>query len=86
MPTQKQQIALRNRLHRARYRCPNGHSSWEATNGHWWCQSCAKHWETDPVFYELRDEKTGRAIRREEVTLYDDDHTGDDADLYKGRG
>jgi hypothetical protein len=26
---------------RWRYRCPKGHTTWEPTNYHWWCQECA---------------------------------------------
>ena len=86
MPVQKRKIALQNRQHRARYRCPNGHSRWESTNGHWWCQSCARHWDVDPSFTELIDKKTNEVLQRDEVTLFDDDHVGPDAELYKGEG
>ena len=86
MPVQKRKIALRSRLHRARYRCPNGHTNWEAINGHWWCQACANNWDVEPAFTELRDKKTGETLQRDEVTLFDDDHVGADAERYKGRG
>jgi len=49
-----------------RYRCPNGHSSWEPTNNHIWCHSCYRQSEHDPEVnaehYEIHDEKTGEDI------------------------
>jgi hypothetical protein len=48
-----------------RWRCPNGHTSWERTNSHGWCPQCAhqsenngdvhpEHWE----IYDARNDET----------------------------
>jgi 5-methylcytosine-specific restriction endonuclease McrA len=51
---------------RYRYRCPNGHVSWDRTNSHIWCPSCRRQAETgddvDPEHWELFDAKTGECI------------------------
>jgi hypothetical protein len=64
---------------RLRYRCPNGHSNIEATNNHWWCQSCARQErqgeDVDPEFHELHDVKTDDRLTREEVRFVEDSPT-----------
>ena len=52
-----------------RYRCPNGHTTWELTNSHMWCRSCANQLDVDPEFWELYDQKTGEQIPRKEVVV-----------------
>lgn len=54
---------------RWRWVCPNGHRSWEPTNYHFWCQKCARHRESDGVFQELEDKKTGETYERDEIRL-----------------
>lgn len=67
-------IHLENDTDRWQWRCPEGHTQWEPTNDHWWCQQCASSWreDVDPVFYELRNVKTGENAERHEVTLMTD--------------
>ena len=53
-----------------RLQCPRGHGSVGPTNNHWWCPSCARHWDdVDPEFDEVIDTKTGEKIGRDEVVL-----------------
>lgn len=46
---------------RWRYRCPNGHTTWEATNAHAWCPYCAEQAQNgsavSPEFDFIVDEK-----------------------------
>nr|WP_245545372.1 hypothetical protein [Halomicrobium katesii] len=49
--------------------CPRGHRSWEPTNHHFWCASCARTDGVDGSFNELRDRKTGELHERERVRL-----------------
>lgn len=52
-----------------RWRCPNGHTSWDRTNNHIWCPSCRRALEGEAVLskrsaehWEIVDEKTNRTI------------------------
>jgi len=54
---------------RWRWVCPNGHRTWEPTNHHFWCQSCARRKSVDGVFHHLHDRKTGDQYARDEVQL-----------------
>ncbi|SEO72774.1 hypothetical protein SAMN05216388_1017121 [Halorientalis persicus] len=49
-----------------RWRCPNGHVSWDRTNNHLWCPSCRRQAEAgddvEPEHWELVDAKTDRTI------------------------
>lgn len=56
-------------IQRWRYRCPRGHSQYEPTNHHWWCQRCAQAWDVDPEFTQLVDKVTGDTYERDEVTI-----------------
>lgn len=63
-------IELENETDRWRWVCPRGHRSWEPTNGHFWCATCARNWDDiDPEFDELRDKRTGETVPREEIVL-----------------
>jgi len=64
-----QTVRLENETDRWRYRCPNGHTTWEPTNHHFWCASCARMDDVDPSFDELRDDATGEHYARDRVRL-----------------
>jgi hypothetical protein len=56
-----------------RLQCPNGHSNWEPIDGHFWCESCEKHWDdTDGTFQRVVDAKTGDELDREAVRELED--------------
>jgi len=51
-----------------RYRCPNGHTSWQArqsdlveSGGAYYCIACKQN-GIDPHFDELADAKTGKTV------------------------
>ncbi|WP_231183518.1 hypothetical protein [Haladaptatus sp. DYF46] len=67
MPVAKVKIAKQSQ--KWRYRCPNGHTTWEPTNNHLWCRACARQLDVDPEFWELYDSKTHEAIPRERLVL-----------------
>lgn len=51
-----------------RLTCPRNHHSVTPTNNHWLCITCSRHWDdVDPEFECVRDAKTGREYRRDEV-------------------
>ncbi|WP_227357630.1 hypothetical protein [Haladaptatus salinisoli] len=52
-----------------RYTCPNGHTSWEPTNSHFWCHQCSRLPDAEAEFWKLRDRKTGERLAREKVVL-----------------
>jgi hypothetical protein len=52
-----------------RFRCPNGHTSWETTNSHFWCASCASMLDQDPEYWELWDHKLGRPVPRDRIEI-----------------
>ena len=58
---------------RWRYRCPNGHTTWDRTNNHIWCGACRGAAEqgrdVDPEHYHVVDEKTGDRIHWGDVEL-----------------
>jgi len=62
-------IDLDDQLDRWKWRCPRGHTTWEPTNNHFWCEKCARAWDVDPEFEELTNDKTGESYPREQVTL-----------------
>lgn len=54
-----------------RLRCPRGHVVAPA-NRHWWCRSCANHWEdVESEFDRVRDAQTGRMLARDDVEFVD---------------
>ena len=63
------QIQITKKAQKWRYRCPNGHTTWEMTNNHMWCRSCANLLDVDPEFWELYDQKTGKTIPRKHIVL-----------------
>jgi len=67
--SEKKTVEIEDRSDRWRFVCPRGHRSWEPTNHHFWCQSCARATGVDGVFHQLRDRKTGTNHEREEVQL-----------------
>lgn len=52
-----------------RLRCPRGHQV-APTNRHWWCRSCANHWEDcEAEFDAVEDAATGEMLRRDDVAI-----------------
>lgn len=51
-------------LDRMRWLCPNGHTRWEPTNNHLYCNSCAKFADPGdgPEYWELLDKKSGELV------------------------
>ena len=49
--------------------CPNGHRNWEPTNHHFWCETCARHYDTDGVFHDLLNKQTGETHERDQLEL-----------------
>lgn len=52
-----------------RWRCPNGHTSWDRTNNHIWCPSCRRALQSGSMMkvakaehYEIVDAKTDETI------------------------
>lgn len=49
-----------------RWRCPNGHISWDRTNNHLWCPACRKASESghdvEPEHWEIVDAKHDKTI------------------------
>jgi len=51
-----------------RWRCPNGHTVWDRTNNHLWCQSCRRALEADhprvdrAEHHEIVDARTGETV------------------------
>lgn len=49
-----------------RWRCPNGHTSWDRTNNHVWCPECRRANEAGadvhPEHYEIVDARNDRTI------------------------
>lgn len=58
-------------LDRWRYRCPNGHTTWEPTNNHLWCHKCSQLADADegPEYYEILDARTDERIPWSAVEL-----------------
>jgi len=63
------EVHLHDESDRWRYLCPNGHRSWEPTNDHFWCASCARRHGVDGEFETLHDSQEDRRLDRDEVTL-----------------
>jgi len=59
-----------------RWRCPNGHCSWDRTNNHCWCPSCSRQSENGadihPEHWEIIDAKTGSRIPYSAVEFAED--------------
>jgi len=66
MPTR---INIDDPTDRWRWVCPAGHRSWEPTNEHFYCSKCARNYDLDGEFAELRDRRDGRAVARGDVVL-----------------
>lgn len=66
---ERETIEIEDRLDRWRFTCPRGHRTWEPTNHHFWCASCARADDVDGVFHELRDRRDGGLLAREDVRL-----------------
>ena len=62
-----------NFVERHRYRCPNGHSTWEPTNSHIWCAQCQQAARqganVEAEHYHIVDEKTGEKVNWSRVVL-----------------
>lgn len=62
-----------NPAERWRYRCPRGHTNWESTNNHFWCQGCRRQadagLDVDPEWYELHDSKRDETIASNSVKV-----------------
>ena len=58
---------------RFRYQCPNGHTTWDRTNGHVWCPSCRRVAErgrdVGPEHDRIVDAKRDEAIPWERVEV-----------------
>jgi hypothetical protein len=64
------QIDISNRARVRRFRCPNGHTTWEPTNGGLWCRSCSRDAECDdPHHYELVDVRDDEPVAWDRVEL-----------------
>lgn len=59
-------IDATNDIDKMRFRCPNGHSNFEPTNNHIWCQSCSRQAQhdadVDAEHYEILDKRSGETI------------------------
>jgi 5-methylcytosine-specific restriction endonuclease McrA len=75
MPT----INVDDSMDRWRYRCPYGHTNWEPTNSHFWCQACSRASKHDddiyPSFDTLVDQRTDGTERQagsiRQITSYE---------------
>lgn len=67
----RREIDLDDSVDRWRFRCPAGHANWEPTNNHFFCTQCSRSLDEDhdPVFQELRDQRTDGLLERDEVEL-----------------
>jgi hypothetical protein len=81
-------INLDDETDRWQWRCPAGHTRWEPTNQHFYCQTCARQASqgaaVEPAFTELYNTKTGKRVPREHIRLtsdvgaWRDCHTGEE--------
>lgn len=59
-----------------RWRCPNGHVSWDRTNNHLWCPSCRRDAEAgrdvDPEHWEIVDARNDETIPYSAVEFAED--------------
>ena len=74
--TQKIEIDRSDPLDRYRFVCPNGHTTWDRTNCHGWCASCAAAAEhdpdIDPEHWEILDKKSDRLIPYEMIEFVEE--------------
>ena len=42
--------------------CPNGHTSWVASDEYFWCYDCSRLHGVDPEFDELENRETGDQV------------------------
>jgi len=49
--------------------CPNGHTRWIASNGHYWCYDCSQLHGAHPEFDEFHDPDTGEPVPESEGDL-----------------
>jgi len=77
-----EEIQLEDETDRWKWVCPRGHRTWEPTNDHFWCHSCAQTYDIDGVFHQLRNAKTGAVLEREQIVLQTP--AGPYRELYKG--
>lgn len=58
-----------------RYTCPNGHTQWERTNNHVWCQGCQRAARqgasVEAEHYAIYDKREGREIPWSSVVIVD---------------
>jgi len=66
-----EKIMLNDKADRWKWVCPNGHRSWEPTNHHFYCASCARAIEEniDSDFYEIENLATGEKRTRDQISL-----------------
>jgi len=62
-------VRITKKAQKWRYRCPNGHTSWEMANDHMWCRACANQLDVNPELRELYDQRSGKTIPREAIVL-----------------
>lgn len=48
--------------------CPNGHTTWTATEGRCWCHECSQMPGFDPEFDQLHDPETGDPVTTNRVS------------------
>ncbi|MFB6161995.1 MAG: hypothetical protein ABEJ86_00940 [Halococcoides sp.] len=64
-------VDIESRADRWRFRCPEGHVSWEPTNDHFWCARCASDPNAEAAFDALYDKRQDRWLERDQVRLLD---------------
>lgn len=56
---------------RYRFVCPAGHTSWDRTNSHGWCETCAnaakQGADVEPEFWEIYDKREDVLIPYERI-------------------
>lgn len=74
-------IDLADDVDRWQWRCPRGHTQWEAVNRHFWCAACARQsWgNTEPEFDELVNWRTRERVPRASIELLERDAAPIDA-------
>ena len=51
-----------------RWRCPRGHTGWQFTGEHLWCQQCHRN-GSDPVHHTVVDRRTDEEISTGDVVV-----------------